>query len=167
MPNNQIPADYRGRLCLLALQLILCCLQVSSGVRVSLARKQAMAFTLPSRLSHPGAIGRPSIKASAAAAPAASPAAVQTPGTTGTVRYVQRPSTPQTELYTYLYEKPEDVSASNLYHIEKSVHVSDIRQADQTFTLQNNGFQLEKFHVEPDIDWDNEAQVRPKQDVLH
>ena len=37
--------------------------------------------------------------------------------------------------------------------------VTDLRSAPQTFTLRDNGFQLERFEVPQDIDWQNEQEV--------
>ncbi len=37
--------------------------------------------------------------------------------------------------------------------------VTDLRTAPQPFTLRDNGFQLERFEVPKDIDWENEQEV--------
>ena len=37
--------------------------------------------------------------------------------------------------------------------------VTDLRSAPQPFTLRDNGFQLERFEVPKDIDWENEQEV--------
>lgn len=64
------------------------------------------------------------------------------------------------ELYSYAYELPEGVDrASNLEYELHDVTVTDIRSTSQPFTLQENGFQLERLEVPKDIDWNNEEEV--------
>ena len=60
----------------------------------------------------------------------------------------------------YAYELPEGVDrASNLEYELHDVTVTDIRSVPQPFTLQENGFKLEKLEVPKDIDWANEEEV--------
>lgn len=120
-----------------------------------------MPTSLPQALLPPVALrDKLTIRAHAVATAPSAPASVkQIPGTTGIVRYVQQPRDVATSLYTYLYDKPEGVAASNMHHVEREVHVSDLRQSGQAFTLEHNGFQLERLQVDPSIDWDDDADV--------
>ena len=60
----------------------------------------------------------------------------------------------------YAYELPEGVDrASNLEYELHDVTVTDVRSAPQPFSLQENGFKLEKLEVPKDVDWDNEEEV--------
>ena len=54
------------------------------------------------------------------------------------------------------------VKANNLDPKQYDVTVADLRSAPEAFTLQRNGFQLERLEVPSDVDWDNEEQVRPR-----
>ena len=109
--------------------------------------------------TQPGAGGSRSVSTrSTAAAPTLSSAVASAASTIGRVRYMQRPP-PQTELFTYLYEKPGDLPTSNMQTIDKVVEIHDIRQAPQSFTLRDNGFQLEQFQVDSDINWDDAKEV--------
>ncbi|CAL8463770.1 g3304 [Coccomyxa elongata] len=91
---------------------------------------------------------------------AAQPLKVQT--TTGAVRYAKQPADGQ-ERRIYVYDLPEGVDkASNLDWEQHDVTVTDLRTAPQTFTLHENGFQLERFEVPQDIDWQNEQEVKEK-----
>ena len=64
----------------------------------------------------------------------------------------------------YAYELPEGVDrASNLEYELHDVTVTDVRSAPQPFSLQENGFKLEKLEVPKDVDWDNEEEVRSRQ----
>ena len=84
------------------------------------------------------------------------------PSVNAKVNYV-KPSPNGEELFTYLYEKPEDVSTvTNLEHIETEVPFTDLRTIEDQqgqFTLQRNGFQLEPLHVPSDINWTNDDEV--------
>ena len=84
------------------------------------------------------------------------------PSVNAKVNYV-KPARRGEELFTYLYEKPEDVSkVTNLEHIETEVPFTDLRTIEDQegqFTLQRNGFQLEPLHVSSDIDWTNDDEV--------
>jgi len=88
--------------------------------------------------------------------------AKKAPSVNARVQYVQPPPKGE-ELFTYMYEKPEDVDRiSNLEHVNTEVPFTDLRTIeDQSgeFTLDRNGFQLEKLHVPSDIDWDNDDDV--------
>ena len=60
------------------------------------------------------------------------------------------------DLRVYAYELPEGVDrASNLEYELHDVTVTDVRSAPQPFSLQENGFKLEKLEVPKDVDWDN------------
>ena len=50
--------------------------------------------------------------------------------------------------------------ASNLNPQQYDVTVRDLHSAPEPFTLQHNGFQLERLEVPSDVDWENEEQVR-------
>ncbi len=88
--------------------------------------------------------------------------AKKAPSVNARVQYVQPPPKGE-ELFTYVYEKPESVHrTSNLEHVNTEVGFTDLRTIeDQSgeFTLDKNGFQLEKLHVPSDIDWDNDDDV--------
>ena len=88
--------------------------------------------------------------------------AKKAPSVNARVQYVQPPPKGE-ELFTYVYEKPENVDRiSNLEHVNTEVPFTDLRTIeDQSgeFTLERNGFQLEKLRVPSDIDWDNDDHV--------
>ena len=88
--------------------------------------------------------------------------AKKAPSVNARVQYVQPPPKRE-ELFTYVYEKPENVDrTSNLEHVNTEVPFTDLRTIeDQSgeFTLGRNGFQLEKLHVPSDIDWDDDDDV--------
>lgn len=81
-------------------------------------------------------------------------------GTTGRVQYVSPPPG-EKELYTYIYDIPEGQPASNIVRQEKEVSIADIRPVVDKFTLAENGVELHKLKVPGDINWDDEADVRP------
>ncbi|DBA80955.1 TPA: hypothetical protein ACH3X2_007172 [Trebouxia sp. C0005] len=91
--------------------------------------------------------------------------AKKAPSVNARVQYVQPPPKGE-ELFTYVYEKPENVDRiSNLEHVNTEVPFTDLRTIeDQSgeFTLERNGFQLEKLHVPSGIDWDNDDDVKAK-----
>ena len=75
------------------------------------------------------------------------------------VRYVKQAKDGE-DLRVYAYELPEGVDrASNLEYELHDVTVTDVRSAPQPFSLQENGFKLEKLEVPKDVDWDNEEEV--------
>ena len=75
------------------------------------------------------------------------------------VRYVKQAKEGE-DLRVYAYELPEGVDrASNLEYELHDVTVTDVRSAPQPFSLQENGFKLEKLEVPKDIDWDNGEEV--------
>ena len=75
------------------------------------------------------------------------------------VRYVKQAKEGE-DLRVYAYELPEGVDrASNLEYELHDVTVTDVRSAPQPFTLQENGFKLERLEVPKDVDWDNEEEV--------
>ena len=86
----------------------------------------------------------------------------KTPSVNAKVNYV-KPAAEGEELFTYLYEKPENVSTvTNLEHIETEVPFIDLRTVEDQegqFTLERNGFQLEQLHVPSDIDWTDDDKV--------
>ncbi len=88
--------------------------------------------------------------------------AKKAPSVNARVQYVQPPPKSE-ELFTYVYEKPENVDRiSNLEHVDTEVPFTDLRTIeDQSgeFTLERNGFQLEELHVPSDIDWDDDDDV--------
>jgi len=71
--------------------------------------------------------------------------AKKAPSVNARVQYVQ-PAPKGEELFTYVYEKPENVDRiSNLEHVNTEVPFTDLRTIeDQSgeFTLERNGFQL-------------------------
>lgn len=88
--------------------------------------------------------------------------------TLGHIRYTQRPPHHR-ELYTYIYEKPDSVdkwSNTEDFVFETQRPIEDIHTSPAPFTLQQNGFQLEEFHVPEDMDWHNDDEVRPYFDRL-
>ena len=111
-----------------------------------------------------GRAARRSLTAKAVIAPSKPQQATanKAPSVNAKVQYV-KPAPNGEELFIYLYEKPEGVGrVTNLEHIECEVPFTDLRTVeDQSgeFTLQRNGFQLEKLHVPSDIDWQNEQDV--------
>ena len=88
--------------------------------------------------------------------------AKKAPSVLAKVQYV-KPAPNNEELFIYLYEKPEHIDrVTNLEHIEAEVPFTDLRTVENQsgeFTIQRNGFQLEKLHVPSDIDWDNDEDV--------
>ena len=56
--------------------------------------------------------------------------------------------------------------ASNLNPQQYDVSITDLRSAHQAFTLQHNGFQLERLEVPSDVDWEDNDQVRRLPDAL-
>lgn len=84
------------------------------------------------------------------------------PSVNATVNYV-KPAHKGEELFTYLYEKPEDVTkVSNLEHVETEVPFINMRMVEdqkKQFTLERNGFQLERLHVPNDIEWTDDDDV--------
>ena len=84
------------------------------------------------------------------------------PSVNAKVNYV-KPAPQGEELFTYLYEKPDNVSkVTNLEHIETEVPFTDLRTVEDQegqFTLNRNGFQLEQLHVPSDIDWTDDDEV--------
>ena len=71
-----------------------------------------------------------------------------------------KPAKEGEDLRAYAYELPEGIDrASNLEYELHDVTVTDIRSASQPFTLQENGFKLERLEVPKDIDWRNEQEV--------
>ena len=94
----------------------------------------------------------------APAKPASAPFKGEQP-TTARVQYV-RPAPNNEELFTYLYEKPDNEDRwTNLEQSESEVPVTDLYSVTDKFTLERNGFQLEKLHVPDDIDWDDDDDV--------
>lgn len=89
--------------------------------------------------------------------PSAAPLGKQT--TTARVQYV-KPVPSGEELFTYLYEKPDNQERwTNLEQTESEVPVTDLRSVAEPFTLQRNGFQFEQLHVPDDINWDDDDDV--------
>lgn len=88
--------------------------------------------------------------------------AKKAPSVLAKVQYV-KPAPNNEELFIYLYEKPEHIDrVTNLEHLEAEVPFTDLRTVENQsgdFTIQRNGFQLEKLHVPSDIDWDNDDDV--------
>ena len=76
------------------------------------------------------------------------------------VVYIKAPLRDE-ELYVYKYELPKDVSTpQNLEYDQVEVPITDLRTAEhQSFNIQHNGFQLEKFQVPADINWQNDKDV--------
>ena len=78
-----------------------------------------------------------------------------------------KPAPDGQELFWSVYEKPEELDrATNLDCVQTEVCITDMRTKEREegrFTLQRNGFQLEKLQVPPDIDWTDDADVRPQQ----
>ena len=111
--------------------------------------------------THPRVQGCRPVAARAIAAPA-KPASAPFKGeqpTTARVQYV-RPAPNSEDLFTYLYEKPDDEDRwTNLEQSESEVPVTDLYSVTDKFTLERNGFQLEKLHVPDDIDWDDDDDV--------
>lgn len=76
------------------------------------------------------------------------------------MQYV-KPAPNNEELFTWLYEKPDDVDVwTNLEHSEAEVPVTDLHTVSEPFTLARNGFQLERLHVPADLNWDDDKEVR-------
>ena len=76
------------------------------------------------------------------------------------VRYTKQPPAGE-GLNVYVYELPEGVDkASNLEYDVRDVTVTDLHSATESFSLERNGFVLEKLEVPKDIDWDNKEEVR-------
>ncbi|DBB05482.1 TPA: hypothetical protein ACH3X1_012441 [Trebouxia sp. C0004] len=88
--------------------------------------------------------------------------AKKAPSVNARVQYVQPPPKGE-ELFTYVYEKPETVDrTSNLEHVNTEVPFTDLRAIEDhsgEFTLERNGFQLEKLHVPSNINWENDDDV--------
>ena len=51
------------------------------------------------------------------------------------------------------------LEANNLNPQQHDVTVTDLRSVPEPFTLQRNGFQLERLRVPPDVNWEDEEQV--------
>lgn len=50
---------------------------------------------------------------------------------------------------------------------QHDVTVTDLRSIPEPFTLQRNGFQLERLEVPADVDWENDEQVSRLPAVAH
>ena len=78
------------------------------------------------------------------------------------MQYV-KPAPNGEDLFIYLYEKPENVDrVTNIEHIETEVPFTDLRTIENQsgeFTIERNGFQLDKLHVPSDVDWDSDKDV--------
>ena len=116
----------------------------NANVRIRVARKpgSVRATIAPSRPQQATAKRAPSVNAK--------------------VQYV-KPAPAGEDLFIYLYEKPDNVNkVTNLVHVETEVPFTDLRtiqDQDGRFTIERNGFQLEKLHVPSDIDWTNDEDV--------
>ena len=90
---------------------------------------------------------------------AASPVAAAQADLVSTVTYTQAPA-PGEQLFHKLYqgEKPDGKPVTNTDPDRHQVHIRDLREAQQEFILQENGFQLEKLLV-PNINWDDASEV--------
>lgn len=88
--------------------------------------------------------------------------AKKAPSVNAKVQYV-KPAPNGEDLFIYLYEKPENIDrVTNLEHVETEVPFTDLRTIESQsgeFTIEKNGFQLEKMHVPSDVDWDNDKDV--------
>lgn len=112
-------------------------------------------------MSVPGPTNKSAIRPVAASAVAAPVHPKQTRGIAqGQVQYISQPK-PGEELYAYIKEAPEGKEPSNLEKVQRDVDVTDVRPRADSFTLAKNGFELHKLRVPSDIDWQNEAEVRP------
>ena len=75
------------------------------------------------------------------------------------VAYI-KPSERDQELYVYKYELPAGVEEpTNLVFDEMEVPVADLRSVPASFSLRDNGFQLERFSVARDVDWNDDSDV--------
>ena len=88
--------------------------------------------------------------------------AKKAPSVNAKVQYV-KPAPNGEDLFIYLYEKPENVDrVTNIEHIETEVPFTDLRTIENQsgeFTIERNGFQLDKLHVPSDVDWDSDKDV--------
>ena len=84
------------------------------------------------------------------------------PSVIAKVNYI-KPAPNGEELFTYPYGAPDSISQfTNMEHIETEVPCVDLRTLDDQeghFTLAKNGFQLQKLHVDADIDWTDDDEV--------
>jgi hypothetical protein len=83
--------------------------------------------------------------------------------TIGTVWYT-KPPTSEEGLHIYIYKPQTGVDDKSSVSAPEphDVTVTDLRSVPKTFTLQRNGFQLEKLDVPKDIDWSNNEEVQEK-----
>ena len=145
-------------------QLVVACASIHSSFCFSYSKRNKMMQALSSQPQLVGRAARRPLTAKAVIAPSKPQQATakKAPSVNARVQYV-KPAPNGEELFIYLYEKPEGVDrVTNLEHIECEVPFTDQRTVeDQSgeFTLQRNGFQLEKLHVPSDIDWQNEQDV--------
>ena len=88
--------------------------------------------------------------------------AKKAPSVNAKVQYV-KPAPNGEDLFIYLYEKPENVDrVTNIEHIETEVPFTDLRTIENQsgeFTIERNGFQLDRLHVPSDVDWDSDKDV--------
>ena len=73
-----------------------------------------------------------------------------------TVNYTHPPASGE-QLFSYVYRLPNGDMPSNLSVDAQQVRVQDIHTAQRQFSLQRNGFQLERLQADPDIDWADDA----------
>lgn len=108
-----------------------------------------MAFVGELRIS--GLPARPSVRMAGRI-----PIPVQASAVSTSVKYVKKPEAGE-PLFLRVYTKGEG-PPTNAHIYSQDVEVQDIREEQQGFRLQDNGFELVKLEV-PNIDWVNKAEV--------
>ena len=85
---------------------------------------------------------------------------VSTPTLHAKMAYVKPPRGNE-ELFVYKYELPNGVNQPNNLDLDEvEVPVADLRTLEDThFGIVQNGFQLERFQLPADIDWDSDEDV--------
>lgn len=95
-------------------------------------------------------------------APAASPVS-PSKVVKATLQYA-KPLSAGDELFVYKYQLPEGViQATNMEADQVEVDVTDLRTLEQPLNLLRNGFQLERFEVPHDINWEDADDVSYKE----
>lgn len=71
-----------------------------------------------------------------------------------------KPLPPGEELFQYVYKLPDGSVPSNWEVDPREMPVHDLKTAHRQFSLQHNGFQLERLELENDIDWADDEGAR-------
>ena len=85
---------------------------------------------------------------------------ISTPTLHAKMAYVKPPRGNE-ELYVYKYELPDGIDQPNNLELDEvEVPVTDLRTVEDThFDIVQNGFQLERFQLPVDIDWNSDEDV--------